>query len=82
MVWGSTLVIKAINRFPVIIPIGSAVITHTAVTMLVHEKFVVNIIGESALIEWGLSAVLIACVLYLGHRTNKKKVLEAAKNAA
>ncbi|WP_018306847.1 TerC family protein [Desulfitobacterium hafniense] len=82
VVWGSTLVIKAINRFPVIIPIGSAVITHTAVTMLVHEKFVVNIIGESALIEWGLSAVLIACVLYLGHRTNKKKVLEAAKNAA
>ncbi|WP_019850832.1 TerC family protein [Desulfitobacterium sp. PCE1] len=82
VVWGSTLVIKAIDRFPVIIPIGAAVITHTAVTMLVHEKFVVNIIGESPLIEWGLSAVLIAGVLYLGHRINKKKVLESAKNAA
>ena len=82
VVWGSTLVIKAINRFPIIIPIGAAVITHTAVTMILGEKFVANIIGESALLEWGLSAVLIAAVLYIGHRTNKKKNLESAKNAA
>lgn len=82
VVWGSTLVIKAINRFPVIIPIGAAVITHTAVTMLVGEKFVVNLIGESALIEWGMSAVLIAIVLLLGQRKNKKKSLESAEKAA
>lgn len=82
VVWGSTLVIKAINRFPVIIPIGAAVITHTAVTMLVGEKFVVNMIGENALIEWGLSAVLIAVVLFLGHRKNKQKELESVENAA
>lgn len=82
VVFGSTLVIKAINRFPIIIPLGAAVITHTAVTMLVGEKFVVNLIGESALIEWGLSAVLIAAVLYLGHRKNKKKTVSPVKNAA
>ncbi|MGE4274152.1 MAG: TerC family protein [Desulfitobacterium sp.] len=82
VVWGSTLVIKAINRFPVIIPIGAAVITHTAVTMLTGEKFVVNLIGESALIEWGLSAILITLVLFLGHNKSKKKTMDSTENAA
>ncbi|MEL1135467.1 TerC family protein [Desulfitobacterium sp. THU1] len=82
VVWGSTLVIKAINRFPIIIPLGAAVITHTAVTMLTGEKFVVNLIGESAWIEWGLSAVLIALVLFLGHNKSKQKALDTTENAA
>lgn len=81
VVWGSTLVIKAINRFPIIIPIGAAVITHTAVTMLTGEKFVVNLIGESALIEWGFSAVLITAVLLLGRRKNKQKEIKTADAA-
>ncbi len=82
VVWGSTLVIKAINRFPIIIPIGAAVITHTAVTMLIGENFVRNVIPDSPLIEWGLSAILIALVLFLGHRKNKAREIEPSENAA
>lgn len=66
VVWGSTLVIIAINRFPIIIPIGAAVIVHTAVTMIIGEPFIKNVIGENALIEWGVSLVSIAGVLLLG----------------
>lgn len=79
VVWGSTIVIKAINRFPIIIPIGAAVITHTAVTMLVGEPYVKNFIGENSLIEWGLSAILITIVLLLGHRKNKQKAMTEAQ---
>lgn len=83
VVWGSTLVIKAINRFPIIIPIGAAVITHTAVTMILAENFVKNFIPVNAFLEWGLSAVLIALVLFLGHRKNKaNEKAEPTKNAA
>lgn len=82
VVWGSTLVIKAINRFPIIIPLGAAVITHTAVTMLVGEPYVKHFIGESSLLEWGLSAVFITIVLLLGHRKNKKKALQTAQHHA
>ncbi|MEA4901108.1 TerC family protein [Desulfitobacterium sp.] len=74
VVWGSTLVIKAINRFPIIIPIGAAVIAHTAATMITGESFVKNFIGENVFIEWGLSAVLIAGVLFLGYRRKKQSV--------
>lgn len=73
VVWGSTLVIKAINRFPIIIPIGAAVIAHTAATMITGEPFIKNFIGESALIEWGLSLILIAGVLLVGNQKKKQK---------
>lgn len=73
VVWGSTIVIKAINRFPIIIPIGSAVIAHTAATMIISEPFVKNIVGESSLIEWGVSLLLIAGVLLLGNQKKKQK---------
>lgn len=74
VVWGSTIVIKAINRYPIIIPIGAAVIAHTAATMMVGEPFVKNVIGESALIEWGFSLILIAGVLLMGRQ--KKQTQE------
>lgn len=78
VVWGSTLVIKAINRFPIIIPLGAALITHTAVTMLVDEPYVKNLLGESTLFIWGLNVVFITFVLLLGHWKNKKKALHNA----
>jgi len=71
VVWGSTLVIKAINRFPVIIQIGAAVITHTAATMIIGEPLVHNYLGDSPIIEWGISIVLIVAVLMLGRQKQK-----------
>lgn len=82
VVWGSTLVIKAINRFPVIIPIGAAVITHTAATMIVGEPFVHKYVGESLLIELSLSIILIAGVLILGKRKQKSDALNQEEVAA
>lgn len=80
VVWGSTIVIKAMNRFPIIIPLGAAVIAHTAATMIIGEPFVKNMIGESALIEWGVSLFLIAGVLFVG-RQNVKQLLKQREEA-
>lgn len=71
VVWGSTLVIKAINRFPVIISIGAAVIANTAATMVVDEPFIHNYVGDSAILLWGLRIIFIAGVLILGKRKQK-----------
>ncbi|AHF07158.1 TerC family protein [Desulfitobacterium metallireducens] len=73
VVWGSTLVIKAINRFPIIIPIGAAVIAHTAATMIMGEPFIRNFVGDSSLIEWGLSIILISGVLIVGYQKKKQR---------
>lgn len=73
VVLGSTLVIKAIERFPIIIAIGAAVIVHTAVKMMLGEPFIQNYVGESFILEIALSAVVIAGVLILSY---KQKIAE------
>ena len=40
MVWGSTMILKLIERFPIIILLGSAVLAWTAVKMLVAEPLI------------------------------------------
>ena len=39
VVWGSTLILKWVDRFPVIITIGAAVLAYTAAKMIVDEKW-------------------------------------------
>ncbi|MEA4903013.1 TerC family protein [Desulfitobacterium sp.] len=73
VVLGSTLITKAIERFPIILPIGAAVIIHTAVKMMLGEPFIQNYVGKSLFLEIGFSVVLIAAVLILSY---KKKVAE------
>lgn len=40
VVWGSTLLLKLIERFPIIIYIGAAAIAWTSARMITHEKLV------------------------------------------
>jgi YjbE family integral membrane protein len=38
VMWGSTLVLKVVERFPVVVYLGSGVLVWTAVTMMLNEK--------------------------------------------
>ncbi|MCA1064364.1 TerC family protein (plasmid) [Rossellomorea sp. AcN35-11] len=40
VVWGSTLILKWIDRFPSIVTFGSAILAWTASKMIVHEEFI------------------------------------------
>ena len=39
VVWGSTLILKWVDRYPIIITIGAAVLAYTAAKMIVDEKW-------------------------------------------
>ncbi|MDF2669864.1 MAG: Integral rane protein TerC [Paenibacillus sp.] len=76
MVWGSTFVLKIMDRFPSAIFIGAAVLALTAGKMLVDEPFVHNWIGDSGLLKWSIVIVIIAALLFAGSRgksRNKNK---------
>ena len=45
MVFGSTVVLKLVERFPVIVQIGALILVYTAVKMVVHEPLLANMIG-------------------------------------
>ncbi len=72
VVWGSTLILVMIDRFPIIIYIGSAVLALTAAKMIVAEPFLKPILGDQPILKWGFTVLLIAGVLYVGYRKNKK----------
>ncbi|OZI70787.1 TerC family protein [Bordetella genomosp. 12] len=46
IIWGSTLVLKLIDRFPLVVTFGAALLGWIAGGMLVTDVFVVNQIGE------------------------------------
>ncbi|WP_127533034.1 TerC family protein [Paenibacillus kobensis] len=73
VVWGSTLFIKLINKFPWIVYIGSGVLAYTAAKMITHEPQIKYFFEESALFSWGFISVLIVIVVLAGILTNIAK---------
>jgi len=76
VVFGSTLVLKLVERFPVIIQIGSGVLAFTAAKMIVSEQLLDPIFGRpdsqssqktlQTLAEYGVYVLAIAGVLGAG----------------
>ena len=86
VVLGSTLILKLVERFPIIISLGAAVLAFTAAKMVVNEKLLSDILkagtNTSVMLSWGLTAIVIAGVLYFGNqKARKAKAANASANA-
>ncbi|MDE2417090.1 MAG: TerC family protein [Burkholderiales bacterium] len=74
VVFGSSVVLKLVDRFPAIIQLGSAVLAFTAAKMIVSEPLLSSIFGGAAdtgadmqtIARWGLYAVAVTGVLLAG----------------
>jgi len=71
VVWGSTLFIKIVNKFPPIVYIGSGVLAFTAAKMITHEPFLHDWFAHPV-VYWAFLAVVIAGVLAAGKLRNAK----------
>ncbi len=65
VVFGSTMVLKLVDRFPVIIQAGAAVLAFTAAKMIVGEPLLQGTFNHDA-VRWGTYAVVMAGVLGAG----------------
>ncbi|MBD3917984.1 TerC family protein [Paenibacillus sp. PR3] len=72
VVWGSTLFIRLINRFPWIVYIGSGVLAYTAAKMVTHEEKLKSFF-DNAWVLWGFIALCILLVVLAGKATNSLK---------
>lgn len=76
VVFGSTLVLKLVERFPVIINIGAAVLAFTAAKMITDEKLLDPIFDGTSLINeiarWATYVISIALVLIVGRYASRK----------
>ncbi|WP_286886500.1 TerC family protein [Aneurinibacillus sp. UBA3580] len=78
VVWGSTLIIGWLERFPSLIYVGAGVLAWTAAKMIVDEPFIAGYFAENPIVKWSFTIVLIAGVLLAGRR---KKQQKAATNS-
>lgn len=75
VVWGSTLFLKLIDKFPAIITIGAAILAWTASKMIVGEPFLKEYFSNPFL-KYGFEIVVVAAVVLLGlakKRSNSNK---------
>jgi YjbE family integral membrane protein len=81
MIWGSTLILKLIERFPVTIYIGAAVLAYTAGKMIVDESFVKVWVGTGAL-KYAIETIVIIAVMAVGAAINRARARRKADAAA
>lgn len=72
VVWGSTLFIKIVNRFPSVIYIGSGVLAYTSAKMITHEKLLHGVFTASA-VQWAFIAVVVIGILAAGRIRNRRR---------
>lgn len=81
MVYGSGVVLKLVERFPVILQLGAAVLAFTAAKMLVSDPLMVRWMANSAITEqlatvgrWTIYALTVAGVLAAGAWARRQTV--------
>jgi YjbE family integral membrane protein len=75
MVWGSTLVLKLVDRYPSIITIGAGVLIWTATQMILDEKLLTAYLPSHTWFDELSGAILTAAILgAFIYRQNQKKL--------
>lgn len=78
VVWGSTLVIKLMDRFPWVIVIGSAILGWTAAKMIVGEGFLEPYFATKVM-KYGFEIIMVAIIV--GVAILKRRKAAASNNS-
>ncbi|WCN37130.1 TerC family protein [Aneurinibacillus uraniidurans] len=78
VVWGSQMIVKLLDRFPMLIYVGSGVLAFTAARMILEEAFIKNQLDDNPIIYWSIVAIMVAGVLVAGKLKKDKQSTTAA----
>jgi YjbE family integral membrane protein len=81
VVWGSTMVLKLVERFPIIIYLGAGVLAYTAAHMIVSEPLLDNVFDPNLAIRVATYAALVAGVLGAGWWATRRAQQQQAPSA-
>ena len=73
VVWGSTLILSLVDRYPAIIYLGAGVLAWTAAVMLVHEPLLKDWLAAQPWLDWAVYALVIGGVLLAGFLRNRAR---------
>ncbi|MFD1738966.1 TerC family protein [Bacillus salitolerans] len=72
VIFGSTIILKFVDRFPIIITLGAAVLAWTASKMIVGEPFMKDFFANPW-IKYGFEILMIALVVGIGTYVKSKR---------
>ncbi|MCU0805159.1 MAG: TerC family protein [Burkholderiales bacterium] len=72
VIWGSTIILKWVERFPAIVYIGAAVLAWTAAKMITAEPFLKEYLAAYPLVPWLIYGVVIVGTLGIGYLRNRR----------
>ena len=81
IVWGSSFLMKVMNKYPIITTIGSAILAWTAAGMITHDKMIKDVFENDA-IALTFKIVLTAVVVIAGTLVAKKKAQKHNENSS
>jgi YjbE family integral membrane protein len=73
IIWGSKIILHFMERFPVLVYIGSGVLAFTAAGMIMEEKMIYSFFEGNTMLKYGLYIFLIVGVIFAGLLTNSFK---------
>lgn len=79
IVFGSTWVVRAIERWPVITPIGAAVLAITSAGMVTNDPLFQTYLTSDATVRWAIKLVTAGVIFVLGMQALKRASAAAAK---
>ncbi|MFP7731929.1 TerC family protein [Priestia aryabhattai] len=80
IIWGSSFIMKAMEKFPIIIYAGAAMLAWSAGKMIVEDKIIGGFIPSTAL-HLAVQIILTVAVVGVGYMKNKKMKKEQAHAA-
>jgi YjbE family integral membrane protein len=76
VVWGSSLILRCIERLPALLYVGGAVLAWTAAKMIVSEEMVAQALSHQPLFRLAIYVALIAGVLGIAVLRNRRSAKE------
>ncbi|GAE25301.1 membrane protein [Halalkalibacter wakoensis JCM 9140] len=73
IIWGSKLILKAFDRFPIIIYLGAGILAFTASRMITHEDMFAPLFHHNPILTLSFQIFVIVAVLLVGWFQNKTK---------
>lgn len=81
VVWGSTLFITLVKKYPIIVYAGAGVLAFTAIKMILNEPLIEDFVKSLAWGKWVIVAAVIAGTLWLGKRKKEQGQVAGAGQA-